>query len=61
MTEKQILEMLKELVQEIDYDTYKSYFVYDLEEDDEGQDPEPLVEIVQRHLKKSAKKGTTKK
>jgi hypothetical protein len=51
--------MLEELVSEIDYDISKTYFVYD-EENDEHCNPQPLVDIVKRHLekaKKSSKKG----
>lgn len=54
MSEKEIKQMLSDLINEIDYDIYKSYFVY--EDDEEGQDLSPLVEIVKKHLSKANKK-----
>lgn len=51
MTDKQIKQMISELIKEIDYDIYKSYFIY--EDDEEGQDLTPLVEIVKKYLKKT--------
>ncbi len=52
MNEDQIIEMLKELLQEIDYDHYKCTFVPHLIEDEETNEEhvERLVEIVQKHL-----------
>lgn len=50
MTDEQIEKMLKELLNEIDYDIYKSYFKYD-SDSDEYLDLEPLFEIIRKHLK----------
>jgi len=52
MTDKQIIEMLKDLLNEIDYDIYKTYFVY---EGDERISPETLIEIVKEHFDKVKK------
>ncbi len=46
MTREQIITMLKELVNEIDYDIYKETFVY------EEVDYESLIKIVDRHTEK---------
>ena len=44
MKREQIIEMLKELVNEIDYDIYKEMFEYD------EIDYEYLISIVEKHL-----------
>lgn len=49
MNNKQIKSLLKDLLSEIDYDIYKSYFEYD-EDSDEYQDLSVLINIVQKHL-----------
>lgn len=53
MNDKEIKQMLSDLINEIDYDIYKSYFVY--EDDEHGLDLTPLVEIVKKHLNKAKK------
>lgn len=55
MNNKQIKSMLKDLLSEIDYDIYKSYFEYD-EDSDEYQDPSVLIHIIQKHLDMNRKK-----
>lgn len=47
MDEDQIVEMLKDIIEQVDYDVYKELFVFD--EDTEGL-VDKLVEIVQEHL-----------
>ena len=49
MTEDQIWDMLREIVEEIDADIYKSYFETD-PDSDEWVDGEPLFDIVVRHM-----------
>ena len=46
MSRTQILAMLQELVEEIDYDIYKELFVYE----ENSNAVEPLIEIVEKHL-----------
>lgn len=58
MNREQIRNLLSDLIQEIDYDIWKEYFVYDYEEDEEddefvnelSEELDRLVEIVERHL-----------
>lgn len=52
MNKEQILEMLKEIVEEIDYDIYKEIFVHS-DEDTEGTQF-VLTGIVEKHLQKAA-------
>lgn len=52
MTDRQIEKMLKELLEEIDYDIYKSYFENDTGSD-ECLDSEPLFEIIRKYVKGS--------
>jgi hypothetical protein len=44
MTDEQIIEMLKELVEDIDYDIYKDMFVH------EYISPNSLIEIAKKHM-----------
>lgn len=44
MSREQIINMLKEIVEELNYDIYKELFVY------EETSYEDLIEIVERHL-----------
>lgn len=48
MDRKQIIEMLKDLVSEIDYDIYKEMFVYDDTNDETNC--EALISIVEKYL-----------
>ena len=48
MDRKQIIEMLKDLVSEIDYDIYKEMFWYD--DTDDETDCEELIRIVEKYL-----------
>ena len=53
MTDEQILEMLKELVEWIDYDIYKAYFVeacWECSEDEAVEAVQKLVDIVKKHV-----------
>lgn len=52
MTDKEILKMLEEIVQEVDYDIYKSLFVKACMESPEDAKAarERLVEIVKKYL-----------
>jgi len=50
-TDKQIKNFLKDLLEEVDYDIYKSYFEQD-EDSDEYMDPEDLIEIFKDHFGK---------
>ena len=65
MTKDQAIELLKELVEEIDYDIYKDIFIYG-----EPINVDELVKIVLKHTNKQCqkekakprpKKGTQKK
>lgn len=65
MTKDQAIELLKELVEEIDYDIYKEIFIYG-----ERNDVDKLAKIVLKHTSKQCqkekakprpKKGTQKK
>lgn len=53
MSDKEIKQMIAELIQEIDYDIYKSYFIH--EDDEQEHDLSELVEIVKKHLSKVKK------
>lgn len=62
MRKDQIIKMLSDILNEVDYDIWKSYFVYsdggDTVLNDEGEyvaDISPLVDIVNKHLKKAKK------
>ena len=48
MSNEEILEMIKDLVSEVDYDYYKEMFVYD----DNPDQIQRLIDIVKKHLKK---------
>lgn len=52
MTDKQMMKMLSDLVQEIDYDIWKEMFVKDCMEDPElaEKNKADLVKIVKRYL-----------
>lgn len=59
MNREQIRNLLSDLIQEIDYDIWKEYFVYARDEDEEddedfvdelGEELDRLVDIVERHL-----------
>lgn len=52
MNDKEILSMLKEIVQEVDYDIYKHIFVKGCSEspEDSKATRERLIEIVKKHL-----------
>lgn len=53
MTDSEIVEMLKELIEEIDYDLYKAAFVENCIEDQEENQAhvDRLMEIVKKHTK----------
>ena len=50
MNRDEIVEMLKDIVSEIDYDIYKEMFVYDQDEADRNHQLDPLVAIVEKHI-----------
>lgn len=51
MNKEQILEMLKEVVEQIDYDIYKEIFINP--DEDTEVDQSILVGIVEKHLEKA--------
>lgn len=51
MTKSQAIKLLKELIQNIDYDIYKSYFVNPEEPEFTEQQLDELIEIIQKHVK----------
>ena len=50
MKREKILDMLKDLVNEIDYDIYKEMFHYDQDDEDVQHRQDVLVKIVEKHL-----------
>jgi hypothetical protein len=50
MTEKQILQMLKGIIRNVDYDIYKGLFVNPEEPDFAKEQIDDLVAIVKNHL-----------
>lgn len=50
MNKKQIIEILKELISDIDYDIYKDMFVYNIDDEETQDQINNLVAIVENHL-----------
>ena len=51
MTNKDIIEMLRDIIEEVDYDIYKGLFVNPEEKDVAKEQIADLVKIVKEHLK----------
>ena len=48
----EIKDMLSELIEDIDYDIWKSYFIKDYDMGDQEEELERLVGICWKHIKK---------
>ena len=54
MTREQIIEMLENLIQELDYDIYKEMFIVSEDPDFIEDHIERLVDIVEEHFEKAS-------